>query len=256
MLDHIQLHNSSDDGAEFFGGNVNAKHLIIDGADDDGLDTDVGVKAKFQYVIAVQRQGAGDSMIEADSDNDRDGNTPRQNTKLSNFTFVQRNNTGNQSAILLRGGTDYSLMNGVIVSPNTSCLRVSRAQTISATADAAIDEAGAPFIRSVQAQCSATPFVGSNGVTADQVSAVFGAGSNGNSVSLTPSLTSLFINGATEAAIAAFSANGVDSFFDVVDYIGAVKNAADTWYQGWTCNSGNASFGTGNTGLCSSVPTI
>ncbi len=256
VLNNIQLHNSSDDGAEFFGGLVNAKYLIVDGADDDGIDTDVGIKANFQYVIAVQRQGAGDSMIEADTDNAVDGDNPRQNTRMANFTFIQRNNISNQASILLRGGTDYSLMNGVIVSPNTSCLRISRPQTASATVNAAIDEVGAPFIRSVQAQCSATPFVGSNGVTAAEVSAIFGAGANNNSATLTPSLTSTFINGATEAAIAAFNASTVNSFFDATTYIGAVRDAADTWYQGWTCNSGTVSFGTGNTGLCSSIPTI
>ncbi len=256
VLNNIQLHNSSDDGAEFFGGLVNAKYLIVDGADDDGIDTDVGVKANFQYVIAVQRPGAGDSMIEADSDTANDGNIPRQNTRMVNFTFVQRANIGNTSAILLRGGTDYSLVNGVLVSPNTSCLRISRPLTASAVVDPATDDLGAPFIRSVAAQCSATPFIGSNGVTAAEVSTIFGAGANGNSVTFTPSLSSTFINGTAEAAVAAFNASTLNSFFDVTTYIGAVRDAADTWYQGWTCNSGTVSFGTGNTGLCSSIPVI
>lgn len=176
VLENIQAVNSSDDGAEFFGGNVNLKRMIIVGAEDDNLDTDTGVKANFQYVIAVQRQGFGDSMIEADSDNALDGNTPRQNTKLSNFTFVMRNNTGNQTAALLRGGTDYSMFNGVISAPTlTNCLKISRAQTASTTVDAAIDEAGAPVFRSVAMQCSATPFAGSNGVTAAQVETIFGS---------------------------------------------------------------------------------
>ena len=29
-----------------------------------------------------------------------------------------------------------------------------------------------------------------------------------------------------------------------VTYIGAVQNAADVWFQGWSCNSGYANFGT------------
>ncbi len=256
VLDHIQAHNSSDDGAEFFGGNVNMKYFISTGADDDNLDTDVGTKANFQYVIAIQRPGAGDSMIEADSDNANDGNTPRQNTRLANFTFIQRANIGNQTAILLRGGTDYTLVNGVIVSPNTSCLRISRPQTASGTADPAIDEAGAPVVRSVVAQCPANAFVGLNGVTDAQVSAIFGSGSNNNNSAFTPTLTSLFINGASEAAVPAFNASTLSSFFDATTYIGAVRDAMDTWYQGWTCNSGTANFGTGNSGDCSSVPTI
>jgi hypothetical protein len=256
VLDHIQSFNSSDDGAEFFGGNVNMKYFVSIGADDDNLDTDTGVKANFQYVLAVQRQGAGDSMIEADSDNTLDGNTPRQNTRLSNFTFIQRNNTGNLSAILLRGGTDYTLANGVIVSPNTSCLRISRPQTISATVDAAIDEAGAPLVRSVVAQCGAPKFRGDNGVTEAQVAAIFGTGANNNNDAFAPTLTSLFINGASETAVAAFNASTLNAFFDATTYVGAVRDANDTWYAGWTCNSATATLGTSISGLCTSLPTF
>ena len=256
VLDHIQSFNSSDDGAEFFGGSVNMKYFVSIGADDDNLDTDTGVKANFQYVLAIQRQGAGDSMIEADSDNTVDGDTPRQNTRLANFTFLQRNNIGNLTAILLRGGTDYTLANGVIVSPNTSCLRISRPQTASATADAAIDEAGAPVVRSVVAQCGTPTFVGLNGVTDAQVSAIFGSGTNNNNSAFTPTLTSLFINGASETAVTAFNASTLDAFFDATTYVGAVRDANDTWYAGWTCNSATATLGTSLTGLCTSLPTF
>jgi len=256
VFNNIQSFNSSDDAVEFFGGSVNMKYFVAVGADDDGLDTDTGVKTNVQYALIIQRQGAGDSMIEADSDNANDGNTPRQNTRLANFTFVQRSNIGNLSAILLRGGTDYSLVNGVIVSPNTSCLRISRPQTASATVNAAIDEAGAPFIRSVVAQCSATPFVGSNGVTAAEVQAIFGSGSNNNNITFTPTLTSLFVNGASETAVTAFNASTLNSFFDATTYIGAVRDANDTWYAGWTCNSATAALGTSTSGLCTSLPTF
>ena len=42
-------------------------------------------------------------------------------------------------------------------------------------------------------------------------------------------------------------------FFDAVTYIGAVKDATDTWYQGWTCNSSTATFGA-NGGACTAIP--
>ncbi len=255
VLNNIQAHNSSDDGAEFFGGRVNARYLVITGAEDDGLDTDVGVKANFQYVIAVQRASAGDSMIEADSDNALDGNLPRQNTQVSNFTFIQRATPGNQAAILLRGGTDYALTNGVLISPNAACLRISRPQTLSATVDAAIDEVGAPIIRSVAAQCgTATPFLGANGVTNADVATLFTSGAN-NNATLVPTLTGLFTNGATETAVPVFNATTLNAFFEAKTYIGAVQNAADTWYAGWTCNSATANFGT-TSGNCTSLPTL
>jgi hypothetical protein len=30
----------------------------------------------------------------------------------------------------------------------------------------------------------------------------------------------------------------LDSFFSNAQYIGAVRNATDTWWQGWTCGLG------------------
>ncbi len=278
VLDHIQSFNSSDDGAEFFGGRVNMKYYVSVGAEDDNLDTDTGVKANFQYVLVAQRAGSEargtDSIIEADSDNTVDGDNPRQNTIVSNFTFLHRvNNPSDQSAILLRGGTDYTLANGIVVapSPSPSCLRISRTQTASVTANPAIDELGAPIFRSVIMQCGATPFAGANGVTATDVSNLFGAGANNNSATFTPTLTSIFINGTAETAVPFFNvanlnaASGIPSatgglggqtaFFDNAGYIGAVRDAADTWYRTWTCNSATLDLGTGNTGLCTSLPT-
>jgi hypothetical protein len=257
-LDHIMTFNSSDDAAEFFGGRVNLKHLILVGAEDDNLDTDTGIKANFQYVIVAQRPGIGDSMIEADSDNAFDGQIPRQNTRVANFTFIQRsaNSFGNNASILLRGGTDYAMINGLLASnPLNPCLRISRAQTASGTADAALDEVGAPIFRSVAMQCATQKFIGSNGVTDARVAEIFGTGTNNNTDAYVPTLTGLFINGATETAIPATDPKTFDAFFDTTTYVGAVKDATDTWYRGWTCNSVTADFGTGNTGLCTSLPT-
>lgn len=258
-IDHIQSYNSSDDGTEYFGGHVNMKYYVSIGAEDDNIDTDTGVQLNLQYVLAVQRTGGavGDAMIEADSDNSSDGDTPRQHTKVSNATFIQRSTSGGDgTAILLRGGTDYTLLNSLVVSPNLTCLKISRPQTASTVADASIDELGAPVFQSVQMQCGSPVFSGANGVTDAQVQSIFEAGSN-NSSTFTPSLTSVFINGANETAIAAVDPSSYSSYFDAVSYIGAVKDANDDWYKGWTCNSGSASFDdTSNSDrLCTSLPT-
>ena len=243
--------------------------MIGIGAEDDNLDTDVGAKANFQYGIIVQRPNVGDAMIEADTDNAFDGNTPRQNTRVANFVFYQnsQNASADQASMLLRGGTDYGVYNSVLVSPNNPCLRISRTQTASGTQDAAIDEFGAPIFRSVLMQCSSTKYIDS-GITAGATAAIFGTGTNGNNDAYTPTLTSLYINGATETAVTPFNVSTLNGqtfnsieltragFFDQTTYIGAVKDATDTWFQGWTCNSATANFGTGNTGLCTSLPTF
>lgn len=251
-IENIHVHNSSDDGIEVFGGRVNMRNIAITGAEDDSLDTDVGYKGNIQYLLAVQRAGGGvgDSIIEADSNGNEDA-VPRQNVAISNFTFVQRaNGAGNAAAVLIRGGADYRLMNGIFVSPGVSCLRLNSATTVQATGP---DEAGPPKFDSVVMQCGGTgPFTGSSGVTNDAVAAIFNAGTN-NSATFTPSLTGVYINGASETGRAVFNPTSVSSFFAVPTYIGAVRDASDTRFQGWTCNSATASFGS-SSGACNVIP--
>lgn len=261
-IDHVQVHNSSDDGFEVFGGRVNMKNLVLTGIEDDGLDTDVGYKGSIQYVIAIQRSNIGNGMIEADSDNSNFQQTPRQNTKLANFTFIHHTaNPDTGAAILIRGGADYTLINGVVVADQVPCLAIRNSDTLQA-ADPTKDEAGAPVIHSVLMKCGASGAFASRtdatygNITAAQVQAVFEAGTN-NNANYTPTLTNVFINGANESApaVTAFGdEKTISAFFDNVDYIGAVRDANDTWYAGWTCNSSFANFGS-TSGSCTAIPT-
>ena len=253
-ISYIQSHNSSDDAFENFGGTVSMKYLVLTGADDDNIDADTGWKGTLQYVIAVQKNsGAADSIIELDSANTLEDQAPRTNLKLANFTFVHRNPaSGNSAAMLLRGKADASLVNGVVTSP-MACLRLNGANIL--TTDAPTDKIGPPVFRSVVMQCSATAFVGSGGLTAQQVSDTFGSGANNNNAAFTATLASTFINGANETAVTATDPKTIDAAFDTTAYVGAVRNATDTWYAGWTCNSATANLGAANS-LCTSLPTI
>ncbi len=72
VLDHIQSHNSADDGIEIFGGTSNLKYIAITGADDDGFDIDNGYRGFMQFLIAAQRTlgATADSFsTEIDSNN-------------------------------------------------------------------------------------------------------------------------------------------------------------------------------------------
>ncbi|MCB2089520.1 MAG: hypothetical protein R3E18_11450 [Sphingomonadaceae bacterium] len=253
VLNHIMSYNSSDDGVEFFGGFVNVKHLIVVGAEDDGLDTDTGVKANMQYVVVIQRPGAGDTIIEADSSNAAIDNTPRQNTQISNATFVHQNPAASQ-AIRIRGGADYTLTNTVVSAPNSTCLRIDDAETLRA-ANAGLDDVGPVVFQSVVLACNDPFRSGSNGVSEQNVTDAFNAGTNNNSA-YTATLTNLFINGANEDALTAFNASTLitspSSFFDNAGFVGAVRSS-DTWQQGWTCDSSTVAFGS-NTGSCASLP--
>lgn len=255
-FDHIMSFNSSDDGVEFFGGYVNAKYMVVVGWEDDALDTDTGVQANLQYVIAVQRSGAGDTVIEADSTNVFNDSIPRQKTQVSNATFIHRNSASNP-VVRIRGGADYALVNTVVnAESGSACLRIDDTQTTRA-ANAGLSDDGPPVFNSLGFDC-ATPFRdGSGGVTAANVETIFNAGTNNRTrVTATPytnSLTMTFVNGANETAYPVFNPTALSSFFDAVTYVGAVSGASDTWYQGWTCNSSTVSLGS-NVGNCTSLP--
>ena len=261
-LDHIQIHNSSDDGIEVFGGRPNFKYLVLTGNEDDNLDTDVGYKGFIQFVIAVQRAGGqlGDAMIEADSNGNEDAK-PRQNTRLANFTFIQRSTSGaDVASILLRGGTDYTLVNGVVVSPaGIPCVRLN-GTAVAQAANAANDEAGPPVFRSVVLSGCTPAFNGSGGPSTTDVQTIFGSGATNNNSAFTSTLTALYINGTGESGVTPFNAATLNDpvaapgFFVQTSYIGAVRDASDTWYAGWTCNSATATFGS-TSGLCTSLPT-
>ena len=256
-FNNIMSFNSSDDGVEFFGGRINIKGLVVVGAEDDSIDTDTGVKAALQYVVAVQRAGAGDTIIEADSSNTLEENTPRQNTWISNATFIQRRN-GDQ-VIRIRGKADYSLFNTIVVdgsSNGTACIRVDGADALTRAANAGLDEAGPVRFESVGLSC-ATPFRSGTDNTAAAVQAQFGAGSN-NNANLASTLTMTYINGANENGIPFFNVSaltnpaGQSGFFENAGFVGAAR-AGDTRYQGWTCDSATIAFGS-NTGACTSLP--
>ena len=248
VLDHIQAHNSSDDGSEFFGGAVNFKYYIATGADDDSMDVDTGAQANFQYVLLLPRATKGDALFEIDS-NGLETDTPRTTLRVANFTAIQPqtssdNEANDLAAGLFRGNSDTTLANGILLSPANECIRVNGSGATPATLAA----------RSVVLQCNATKFLGSGSYTAAQVSGLFGSGSNNNNDAFTPSLTGLYINGANESAVTALDPRTLSSFFDTTTWIGAVRNASDTWFAGWTCNSATANFGTTSTS-CTSLPT-
>ncbi|MEP2234603.1 MAG: hypothetical protein ABJM58_07315 [Alteripontixanthobacter sp.] len=249
-FNNIMSYNSSDDGVEFFGGFVNMKNLVVVGAEDDSIDTDTGVKANLQYVVAVQRSEVGDTIIEADSNNGLQDQTPRQNTQISNATFIQRKT--DDQVVRIRGGTDYALVNTVIVdaSQGTACLRIDLPETFDA-ANGATDENGPPVFESLVLDCDNAFRDGSGGTTAAQVEAQFNAGSN-NNANFTNTLTMTYINGANEAAVVAFDPTALSSFFDSVNFIGAAQSGSDR-FEGWTCDSAAISFGN-NTGDCTTIP--
>ena len=213
-LRNIQVHNSSDDGIEFFGGNVNVRNLVLTGNDDDAVDTDQGYTGSLQFGIVVQRANGGDKMIEASMASLATGNT-RSRPQFSNFTFVGR---GANAGVVFNTGTDVAMYNSIIrhTAGTAACIDIDNQPATTGT------------FRSVFLACN-TPF----DADADDEAAIFTNASNVPTG--TSTLTGTFINGANETAVAVTSPTALSAFFASTTYIGAVRDASDTWWQGWTC---------------------
>lgn len=269
-LEYIQIHNSSDDGIEVFGGTQNMRYLVVTGADDDSLDTDVGWKGFIQFVIAAQKPAStqGDNYVmEIDSNNNEDV-TPRQFGRIANFTFVHTS-TATNAAIRLRGGADFAFVNGIITTPQ-ACLNVVAGTTDNGgkstirPANPAIDENGPPVFNSIYFACGAAGLsaeTAQNSVTvtnAEQAALVAAGSNNVSNGTAVNALTMGYLPGTGATGVTAFDAASLNpsgtSFLVTTSYIGAISGASDTWYQGWTCNSNRASFGS-TSGACTTVPT-
>ncbi|MDA0979194.1 MAG: hypothetical protein O3B72_11585, partial [Proteobacteria bacterium] len=105
-VDYVQVHNNLDDGIEFFGGTVNAKHVVLTGNADDSLDWTDGWQGSIQYLIINQADDAGDQAIEADNREGDEDATPRSLPRIANMTI--KGNPG-ENAVRLRRGTGLEL---------------------------------------------------------------------------------------------------------------------------------------------------
>ena len=240
-VEFIQVHNSSDDGIEIFGGNVNLRRIVITGADDDGLDTDTGWRGGAQFGIVTQRPAGSTSRSAGFEFSSAPTSVPLASRylsqpKIANWTLVGRNATTNAHTVAhFDSGTDATIINSVFTAVSTSlagCMAINDADT---------GPSGVTF-NSVFMSC-ALPYRPANAVLS---AAAFTAGTN-NTANGTSTLTApaagttltnqllTFINGANENAVTPVAAATVYPFFQNTTYIGAVQNAADTWWQGWTC---------------------
>jgi hypothetical protein len=240
VVDFVQVHMNKDDGVEFFGGTVNAKHLVLTGIGDDSLDWTDGWTGKVQYVVAQQYDDDGDQGIEADNNGDNNGYTPRSHPTLSNVTLIGNSNT--DLGLLLREGTAANLHNLVVMGFGDACISLDQEATyLNAWDEGAGDFSGQLTIASSIADCPTMYDDAVDGM-AFTVEAWFGTPAWGN-VHADPMLAAPsdfaapdFRPMAGSPALGAGVAPA-DDFFDDVDYVGAF--GADDWTAGWTTRARN-----------------
>ena len=202
QVDYIQVHNNLDDGVEFFGGTVNAKHVVLTGNADDSLDWTDGWQGSIQYLVIDQGADAGDNGIEADNREGDENATPRSLPKIANMTI-----TGHpgERAIRLRRGTGLELYSSV-VQDSENCLRIQ---------GESLNQLGRGIVfDGLSFDCDTV-------VEGDDVAAI-------NSLLTTSSNVST-----TGQSVPAASLSAMD-FFDETNFIGAVESADEDWTTGWT----------------------
>lgn len=91
-IDYVQVYRCGDDAFEWFGGTVNAKHLVSSFTWDDDFDTDYGYSGMIQYAVALRDSsiadpGSGSNGFESDNDGSGSTNTPITNPIFSNVSM-------------------------------------------------------------------------------------------------------------------------------------------------------------------------
>jgi len=123
-VDYVQVSFSGDDSFEWFGGAVNAKHLVSIANVDDVFDFDNGFSGKLQFLVAqrdpkLADQAGQSNGIEADNSEKDFSSTPRTRPVISNLTLIGPGNTSvdvkHEYANLWRRGSKMILANSVFI---------------------------------------------------------------------------------------------------------------------------------------------
>lgn len=134
-ISYVEVYGNTDDGFEFFGGTVNADHLVVIGVQDDGLDLDTGYIGTIQFALVVGGS-ATDKLLEWDGSYEVEtvngfantspvsfSHTPVANYSLYNATLIG-NPTGTTSAhnstINIRSESAGRLVNSLYANPRTT----------------------------------------------------------------------------------------------------------------------------------------
>ncbi|MBC6402060.1 MAG: hypothetical protein GDA35_00260 [Hyphomonadaceae bacterium] len=225
----VQVHNTEGNGIRYLGGTVDPERIVLTGNTGRQLHIDGGYLGGIQRLVGVQN-GVGVGGIEVG------GNL--SNPYIANFTLVGTGDEG--PGIRVRDGAIGTWLNGVVTSDG-ACLDY---QPTAGDGIEGLESRSDPEFWSVLFDCAGgllTP--GSDRTTA--LAAVNSASAN-NETEEANTLVNGFFRGRAERGVRATPiplppppANAPASPPDAaleggLDYIGAVENASDTWWQGWT----------------------
>ncbi|MGA0336709.1 MAG: hypothetical protein ACO3LD_10685, partial [Luminiphilus sp.] len=236
-MDYIQVHGNSDDGIEFYGGNVNVKHGVFTNNNDDSVDWDEGYQGNLQYIIVKQGASKGEAF-EMDTEGSSDGFLSKPT--LANVTIINDKVAGRDTYSLnfkkRSGGFFHNTVVTVAESSETAvdtCINVdgSGSEALVGTAlviNNWIQDCGQGA--GVHGSLSGAN-VSFDASTVTETDAALDAllSSQAPEASGLAPLDWSAINGAYPESVA----DG--DYLDATDYIGAVNpDGSDPWWAGWT----------------------
>ncbi|WP_162051525.1 T9SS C-terminal target domain-containing protein [Pontibacter pamirensis] len=246
-MDYIQVSHCGDDSFEWFGGTVNAKHLIAYKTVDDMFDTDNGYSGNLQFLVGIAdpnvADASGSNGFESDNDSQGSGASPITAPTYSNVSLfgplatnpAAQVNSNFKRGLHIRRNNKTKLYNSIVAGWPVGLLLDGAPTQANATAGEMIIRntiiAGTPAGKALTVEADGTYDVAGWFNAADKNNMVVNdAATLGLSGSFAQNGNPDFTTVSTSVA-AGFS--GLDnSFFDTsVNYIGAFGST--DWTEGW-----------------------
>lgn len=246
VIDHVQVSYANDDAFEWFGGTVNCKYLIAYKALDDDFDTDNGFSGNVQFGLVVRDPQVADvsksNGFESDNDASSTSTAPFTSAVFSNISIlgpslpsVTSINTLYASAAHIRRNSKQSIFNSILIGYPTGILIDGSTTKVNA------ESSSIAFENNYIVNCTnAVKGTGTGGYTDAEALAWVSNANRNNTISATFPTSLSGLNSSTSFAPstsitgAKFTNAKLSSGFDKVEYIGAIKDATDTWYKNWT----------------------
>ena len=244
VVDYIQVLHNKDDAFEFFGGTVNAKHLLGIAFADDGLDFDLGYVGKIQFAAMIKRAANDENdanfLTEADNHPNNFSLTPLTVPTVYNATAVRvSSGLGNYGAVLRRG-VSTRFYNTIVANSRHAPLTLRDDATFTNVSSGSLvfdnsilfgDFADARFPSSSDRAASTRTFLFTTMANNRNVDPLLAMGTPTELKTLMPDLTPLPGSPARDASFVAQPPD--DGFFEQVDFIGAVGPNHDWILTGW-----------------------
>lgn len=241
-VDYVQVHMNRDDAFEWFGGTVDAKHLVASNAADDSIDWTFGWSGRAQFIAIHQRGDDADNAIEADNNEFNGGATPRSHPQIYNITIcgdpaglpseVQR-------AANLRRGTAFTIRNFLVTGMRAGFQIETTNTATTGQIDNGTSQMGAGvswnnLTPAAAMHSSVMPYITSGRFPDIRLNVDPGLSTAGCANHENPNFQPTSIATLAGGQLAPIQPPN-DGFFEAVTFVGAVPPApADNWMTGWT----------------------